>query len=242
MYGCEPVATLRSVKQITTEIMPIKSEDLYGNVPDEAGAALLLIDVINDFEFESGDQLLELALPVAEKIASFKKLARAVGIPAIYVNDNFGKWRSDFKKIVSHCLEDGVRGKPFVEWLLPDEEDYFVLKPKHSGFYSTSLDLLLKHLGAQTLILTGIAGNNCVLVTANDAYMRDFKILVPSDCVASETVEENESALKQMATVLKADIRSSAELDLEELKRTKDQSADSAENTRTKKQETKATR
>lgn len=202
--------------------MPIKSKDLHGNVPDEAGVALLLIDVINDFEFESGEQLLKLALPVGESIADLKKRAKAIGIPAIYVNDNFGKWQSDFKKIVAHCLEDGVRGKPFAELLLPEDDDYFVLKPKHSGFYSTTLDLLLKHLGADKLIITGIAGNNCVLFTANDAYMRDFKLFVPSDCAVSQTQEDNEVALKQMEKVLKADIRPSTELNLEELTQVKD--------------------
>src|SRR5688572_6466896 len=164
-------------------IMPIKSDDLHGSVPDAAGAALLLIDVINDFEFENGEQLLEQAMPAAQQIARLKAAARRVGLPVIYVNDNFGKWQSDLNKIVSHCLEDGVRGEPFVKQVLPDEDDYFVLKPKHSGFYCTSLDLLLEHVGSRSLILAGIAGNNCVLFTANDAYMRDFKLFVPSDCV-----------------------------------------------------------
>lgn len=198
--------------------MPIKSDDLHGNVPDDSGAALLLIDVINDFEFDRGEQLLQLAMPVAKAIAALKKSARQAGIPAIYVNDNFGKWQSDLNKIVSHCVEDGIRGKPFVELILPDNEDYFVLKPKHSGFYSTTLELLLEHLGARALILAGIAGNNCVLFTANDAYMRDFRLIVPSDCVVSETAEENIYALQQMAKVLKADIRPATELDMEELK------------------------
>jgi nicotinamidase-related amidase len=198
--------------------MPIKSEDLHGNVPDSAGAALLLIDVINDFEFEGGDALLELALPVGEQIAQLKQRAKAAGIPAIYVNDNFGKWQSDLNNIVSHCLEDGVRGEPFVRLVLPDDDDYFVLKPKHSGFYCTSLDLLLTHLPAHYLILAGIAGNNCVLFTANDAYMRDFMLFVPADCSVSQTKEDNDYALQQMEKVLKADIRPWAELDLEELK------------------------
>jgi nicotinamidase-related amidase len=197
--------------------MPIKSDDLHGNVPDQAGAALLLIDVINDFEFEGGEALLEVALPVGKNIANLKRLAKQVAIPAIYVNDNFGKWQSDLNKIVSHCLEDGVRGEPFVRLVLPDEDDYFVLKPKHSGFYCTSLELLLEHLGAHSLILAGITGNNCVLFTANDAYMRDFKLLVPSDCSASQMQEDNQNALKQMEKVLKADIRPSTELVLKRL-------------------------
>lgn len=190
------------------------NSDLHGSAPDNSEVALLLIDVINDLEFEGGDSLLKYALPMAQRISDLKKRLKHNGIPVIYVNDNFGKWRSDFKKLVRHCLDDDVRGKPIAELLAPDEEDYFVLKPKHSGFFSTSLDLLLRYLGARSLILAGIAGNNCVLFTANDAYMRDFKIFVPRDCVASETHEANEAALAQMELVLKADLRPSTDLDL----------------------------
>jgi|SRR6185369_4264742 nicotinamidase-related amidase len=189
-----------------------RAHDLHGSAPDKSDTALLLIDVVNDFDFPEGEQLLKLALPVGKNIADLKKRTKAEGIPAVYVNDNFGRWRSDFKKTVAHCRE--ARGKQFVEMLLPDEDDYFVLKPKHSGFYSTTLALLLEHLAAKNLILTGIAGNNCVLFTANDAYMHDFKLFVPSDCVVSNTEEENLHALKQMQTVLKADTTPGAELDL----------------------------
>ena len=197
--------------------MPRSSHDLHGSAPDKSEAALLLIDVINDFDFEEGDQLLQLALPVGKNIAELKKRAKAAGIPSIYVNDNFGRWQSNFKKIVAHCSREEAKGKSFVKLLLPDDDDYFVLKPKHSGFYSTTLELLLTHLGAKNLILTGIAGNNCVLFTANDAYMRDFKIFIPADCVVSNTEQENQHALKQMETVLKADVTMSSELDLESL-------------------------
>jgi len=88
-------------------------------------------------------------LPAASRIASLKSRARQANIPAIYVNDNFGKWQSDFKKLVSHVLDDDTRGERIAELLRPQAEDYFVLKPKQSGFYFTSLDLLLKHLGAE---------------------------------------------------------------------------------------------
>lgn len=198
--------------------MPVQSKNLHGYVPDTSGVALLLIDVINDFEFDDGQQLFEMALPIGHNIARLKQKAKEHKIPAIYVNDNFGKWRSDFRKLVAHCKNDSVRGKPFVELLLPEETDYFVLKPKHSGFYSTSLDLLLSHLEATNLILTGIAGNNCVLFTANDAYMRDFKLFVPADCVASNSEEENKYALEQMKQVLKATITPSTELNLQNLR------------------------
>jgi nicotinamidase-related amidase len=190
-----------------------KNKDLHGNAPDDSDIALLLIDVINDLEFEGGQELFRDALPAARNIARLKERAQQAGVPVIYVNDNFGRWRSDFKKIVSHCLNDQVRGRPIAELLAPDEEDYFVLKPKHSGFFSTTLDLLLKYLGVRTLVLTGFAGNNCVLFTANDAYLRDYELIVPSDCTASIRTEDNEYALKQMQRVLKASIQSSPEIE-----------------------------
>jgi nicotinamidase-related amidase len=194
--------------------MPAKNQDLHGFVPDKANAALLLIDVINDLEFEGGDQLLEFALPVAERIAELKKRCKKAGVPAIYVNDNFGKWQSDFKKLLAHCLDDDVRGKPLAKLLGPDDDDYFVLKPKHSGFFSSTLDTLLEYLQARTLFLTGIAGNICVLFTANDAYMRDFELVIPADCVASNTEQDNNNALELMKKVLKANVSPSTELDL----------------------------
>lgn len=197
--------------------MPRATHDLHGSAPDKSETALLLIDVINDFDFPEGEELLRLALPVGHKIAELKKRAVEAGIPSIYVNDNFGRWQSDFKKIVAHCKDEHSRGRPFVELLLPDQDDYFVLKPKNSGFYSTTLDLVLTHLTAKNLILTGIAGNNCVFFTANDAYMRDYKVFVPADCVVSNTEEENAYALKQMETVLKADTTIASNLDLKAL-------------------------
>ncbi len=192
----------------------MKNEDLHGNVPDHSKVALLLIDVINDMDFPGSDGLMENAIPAAKQIADLTAQARALAIPVIYVNDNFGRWRSDFKAQLQHCLHDDVKGKPIAELLRPKENDYFVLKPKHSGFYCTMLDILLRYLRAETLILTGYAGNICVLFTANDAYMRDFELFVPSDCVASNTQEENDYALDQMHLILKADITPSRELNL----------------------------
>jgi nicotinamidase-related amidase len=192
--------------------MPNKNEDLHGNAPDKSDAALLLIDVINDLAFPEGDQILRFALPMARKIAALKKRAKHEGVPVVYANDNFGRWRSDFNAQVEHCLRDGVRGKPVVELLRPEEDDYFVLKPKHSGFFSTTLDTLLEYLGTRTVVLTGLVANICVLFTANDAYMRDFRLVTPCDCTASNTEEENAYALEQMRKVLKADVRPSEEI------------------------------
>jgi nicotinamidase-related amidase len=185
--------------------MPPRSKDLHGSVPEKSPVVLLLIDVINDMDFPSGDRLLRKAIPAARKIAELKKRARKAGVPAVYVNDNFGRWKSDFRKLIDHCLSDSVRGRELAELLAPEQDDYFVLKPKHSAFFATSLEILLKHLGAETLILTGFAGDICVLYTANDAYMHDYRLVVPADCVASETDRSNRYALEQMKRYLKAD-------------------------------------
>jgi nicotinamidase-related amidase len=199
--------------------MRANNDDLHGSAPDDADVALLLIDVINDLEFDGGEALLMQALPMATQIAALKRRAKHAGIPAIYVNDNFGRWQSDFAKLLTHCLEDGVRGQPLAEQLRPEGDDYFVLKPKHSGFYATTLELLLRYLHVTTVILTGLTGDICVLFTANDAYMRDLHLVVPADCVASQDPDENRHALRHMARVLKADIRPSTALNLHALKR-----------------------
>jgi nicotinamidase-related amidase len=194
--------------------MPERNPDLHGSAPDKSDVALLIIDMINDLDFPEGRQLLEHALPAARQIATLKHRAKEQGIPVIYVNDNFGRWRSDFRAQVEHCLKDGTRGQPIAELLKPDQDDYFVLKPKHSGFFSTTLDVLLEYLETKTLILVGVAANICVLFTANDAYLRDFQLIVPHDCVASNTIEDHDNALEQMRAVLKADTRSAAEIRL----------------------------
>jgi len=199
--------------------MPAKNADLHGNAPDKSPVALVLIDVINDLEFDEAEKLLGYALPMARRLAELKQRAKAASIPVIYVNDNFGRWRSDFNAQVEHCLQSKVRGKLIAELLRPQKDDYFILKPKHSGFFSTTLDTLLEYLGVKTVILTGIAANICVLFTANDAYMRDLHLVVPSDCVASNSREENEYALGQIQKVLKADTRPSSELSFEALRR-----------------------
>jgi nicotinamidase-related amidase len=179
--------------------------------------ALLLIDVINDLDFDEGDELLKHALPAAQQIAALKTRAKRAGVPTIYVNDNFGRWRSNFSAMVDHCLREGCRGRPLALLLRPDPDDYFVLKPRHSAFFSTALDVLLEHLGVHTVILTGFAGNICVLFTAHDAHMRELGIVVPRDCIASNTESENIWALRQVERVIGADTRAAAELDFAEL-------------------------
>jgi len=183
----------------------------------QSPTALLLIDVINHFEYPDSDKLLAEALPVAPRIAELKRRARASGLPVIYVNDNFGQWRSDASKVLAYCLRPEAPSTRFVEQLRPDDEDYFVLKPMHSGFYQTPLELLLKHLDINTLILTGIATNSCIQYTAHDAKMRNFRIFVPPDCSAARTREEHDQAIRHMQSMASADITPSDQLDIDSL-------------------------
>ena len=158
--------------------------------------------------------MLEDARVMAEKIRRLKKRARKAAVPVIYVNDNFGKWQSDFRRTVEHCSNRKVRGHEIVRLLRPLKDDYFVLKPKHSGFFATTLETLLRYLSPKRLILTGVAGNFCVLFTANDAYMRDYDLVIPEDCCVSNTPRENEEALALMRKFLKADTRPSDKIEL----------------------------
>jgi nicotinamidase-related amidase len=189
--------------------MKRKPADPRDLAPDKSPIALLLIDVINDMSFPSAEKLLRYALPAAKRIAALKSRLRKRGVPCIYVNDNFGRWQSDFKAQVARCMSGDCPGAPVARLLIPAEDDYFVLKPRHSGFFSTSLDVLLGYLGAEELIVTGFAGDICVLYTANDAFMREYRLRAPADCIASETLEANRYACAQMKRFLHADVRPS---------------------------------
>jgi nicotinamidase-related amidase len=194
-----------------------KSPDLHGSAPDKSPVSLVLIDVINDMEFPGGDELFPHALKASGNIAKLKQRCREYGIPTIYANDNFGRWQSDFSKLLQHCCNAGVRGQPIASLLRPAADDYFVLKPKHSAFFSTSLNTLLDHLHSRTIILAGFTADMCVLFSAIDAYMRDFKLIVPRDCVASQQAQFNDAAIEEMGRVLKADTRISDQLNLDDL-------------------------
>jgi nicotinamidase-related amidase len=187
----------------------MKHRDPHRVAPDRSIWALLLIDVINDFEFPEAPRLLRHALPAARQLVALKRRAKRRGIPVIYVNDNFGRWQSDFRKQVHRCLVKTRAGAPIAALLRPEEDDYFVLKPKHSAFFSTTLDVLLSHLGPKRLILGGFATDICILFTANDAYMRDYRLYIPSDCVAAETARAHRNACAHMRRFLRADIRPS---------------------------------
>jgi nicotinamidase-related amidase len=180
------------------------------------GTALLLIDVVSDFDFEDGDELLLQTLKIVNDLARFRRRIKKAGVPVIYANDNFGKWQEDFKTIVHRFAEPSAKGADVVGPLVPDDKDFYVLKPHRSAFYSTSLALLLENLEIKRLMLAGITTDICILFTANDAYMRGFELYIPCDCVAAVTPEYTENTLDFAERVLKADVRPSACLDFKD--------------------------
>lgn len=189
--------------------MASTGQRLKGTSAARARVALLLIDFINDLEFAGGELLGPSAVAAARAAADLKARARVAGIPAIYVNDNFGRWQSRFDQAVAHCRRGGGWGRKLATLLAPRRDDYFVLKPMHSGFYQTPLALLLEHLGVRRLILTGLLTDSCVLFTAHDAYLRRYRITIPHDCVASIEPEHAAQALDHMHRNLRATIRAS---------------------------------
>src|ERR1700710_1617461 len=186
--------------------------------PSPVPIALVLIDVLTTFQFPDGDAILQGALAMRDALVRLKERARKARIPVLYVNDNFGDWRSEKEVLMGRCLE--AKGAQFVRPLLPDGEDYFVLKPMHSAFYMTPLEVLLLHLQVETLILTGLTSNSCITATAHDANMRGFDIYIPPDCSTARNATEHAQALAQLEAMAGAKLRRSTSLKLPNLIRT----------------------
>lgn len=180
---------------------------------ESSAVAVLLIDVINAFDFPDSNGIVQAAARAAPRILALRERAHLAGIPVIYVNDNFGQWRSDFRTTISACSASNKPGHQVARLLVPAERDYFVLKPRHSAFYCTALEVLLERLGVRTLVLVGFATNICVLYTASDAHMRGYGVVVPRDCTASNSQELTDQALEQMRMVTGARVSDSLELD-----------------------------
>jgi nicotinamidase-related amidase len=197
-----------------------KNEDLHGNAPDSCPVVLLLVDVLNDVDFPGNFQLLKSIDSLGENISALKKRCKGIGIPVIYVNDNRGKWRSDFSVVLSYCLRPDSPGCPMVSQLIPEASDYIVLKPKHSAFYATPLDTLFSYLKVKTAILAGLITNACILSTASELYVRDLDVYVPSDCVAAPIKRAHRNALELMKTGFDADTTSSTKLNLRKILKT----------------------
>jgi nicotinamidase-related amidase len=184
--------------------------------PAPGGTALLIIDMINDMDFAEGSQMFAHAEQAAKAIVRLRDQATRCGVPVVYVNDNYGQWHSERSRIIEHCVREESRGRDLVRKIEPRHDDFFVIKPQFSGFYATNLPVLLPKLGANRLILTGLAADICVLFTAADAHMRAYDLWVPADAVASVDQQRTDWALDIMRKAMSADIRPTSEVSIDD--------------------------
>ena len=165
---------------------------------------LLLVDFINPLEFPEARQLKAAAVGAAKAAARLKARLTRAGVTTIYANDNYGHWRSDFRELLAHCIEAGGVSGWMAQALAPSPRDLVILKPRHSAFFATPLELLLGQMRTKHLVIAGLAADICVQLTAMDANLRGFELWVPSDCTAAETSSGCAASLGYMKRVLKA--------------------------------------
>src|SRR6185369_15103227 len=136
--------------------------------------ALLVVDMVSSWDFDDAAPLARAALAIAPRIGALKRRCLQARVPVVFVNDNRGRWRSEFRELVAASVADSPTGAAIAEQLRPGEDDYSVLKPKHSVFYATPLDLLLRHLRVGRLVISGVASDQCIVMSAAEATMRDY--------------------------------------------------------------------
>lgn len=169
-----------------------------------SNTAILFIDLINDFQFDGGEKLLTHTESILPNLLKLRQYADTKKLPIIYINDHYQLWQSEPNVIINHCTNPA--NKHYMQQIKPRETDYFLIKPQHSAFYQTPLQSLLEDLGKTHLIIAGVAGDICILFSAKDAYMKDFTLHIPKNCIASEQEEGNNYALYLMESVMKANI------------------------------------
>ena len=163
--------------------------------------ALVVIDMINAYDFPDAEKVVpsaEEAVPVIEELIG------GHDGPVIYVNDNFGHWRSHRDELIEEAL-DGKHPE-LVKPIEPADDALFVIKARHSIFYQTPLEYLLNQEDVGTLVLTGQVTEQCILYSALDAYIRHFKVRVPPDAVAHIHEDLADAALEMMERNMKADL------------------------------------
>ena len=187
-----------------------------GDKPAPGGTALVIADMVNDLDFGEGEGMKPAVKAAAEAILRLRDEADALGVPVIYVNDNYGRWHSERSKIIEYCLREESVGADIVEMIRPRDNDYFVIKSQFSGFYASSLPVLLPKLKANRLVLTGVAADICVLFTAADAHMREYGLWVPRDAVAAASRDRLNWSLEIMRNSMGAEICPTDQLKLVE--------------------------
>jgi len=180
--------------------MPVKPDRApLADRPARGGMALLVVDMISTWDFPGAEKIVAPAAAIAPRLGALRRRCVRAGVPVIYVNDNRGRWRSEFRALVRASIAESATGAAIAEHLQPGDDDYSVLKPKHSAFYATPLDLLLRHLRVDRLVIGGVASDQCIVMSAAEAKMRDYDVIVPRDCIADQTPARTTRALRHLA-------------------------------------------
>jgi nicotinamidase-related amidase len=180
---------------------------------DASRRVLLLVDFINPLQFPEADLIAEAAVEAARKTSALKQRLAPSGVRAIYANDNYGIWQSEFRDVLEFCKTSGGAATQLATLLEPSPNDFTVLKPRHSGFFATPLELLLQQMKTREIVLVGLATDICVQLTAMDAFLRGFEVIVPRDCTAAESTQRKMAALQHMATALRVRVVNSEEIE-----------------------------
>jgi nicotinamidase-related amidase len=160
---------------------------------------LIVIDMSNDFLDN---------WPPAAKEGLVRSINELVGIirqhqrPVIWVRQEFEPDLRDafpeMKQKEIRITVRGTRGSQICSDLVVGPSDPIVIKKRYSGFHATNLDQLLSELKADSIILAGINTHACIRVTAIDAYQRDWKVILASDCIDSYDRDHHDISLKYM--------------------------------------------
>ena len=177
-------------------------------------SALVVVDMLNPYDHEDADRLVESVQDVIEPIAGLVERASDAGVEVIYVNDNYGDWNSSQEELAEAALKG--RRPDLVEPILPPEDADFVIKARHTIFYMTPLEYLLGQKEIGHLVLAGQVTEQCILYSALDAYVRHLDVTIPTDGVAHIHEDLAQAAMKMMARNMRAELVPAAECRLEE--------------------------
>jgi nicotinamidase-related amidase len=175
-------------------------------------SALIVVDMLNSYEHEDADELTKSVEAVVEPLSDLIARAGRDGTEIIYVNDNYGDWKSSQEDLARQAM-DGAR-PDLVEPLLPPDSADFVMKARHTIFYMTPLEYLLGQKEIDRVILTGQVTEQCILYSALDAYVRHFEVSIPRDGVAHIHENLSDAALEMMERNMGAELTSCADVKL----------------------------
>jgi nicotinamidase-related amidase len=176
-------------------------------------SAVIVVDMLNTYEHEDAEPLQDSVREMLGSLSSLIAEARERDISVVYVNDNYQDWTAGRRELVDNALAGAA--PDLVEPIIPPDEAPFVVKARHSAFYSTQLEYMLRQIGVERIVLTGQVTEQCILYSALDAYVRHFEVVLPRRAVAHIHEDLADAALRMMELNMRAEIADSVEQALE---------------------------